>query len=183
VIRIDTSGCSDDDWVGVLFPVRTPVSARLARYVHEFDTVELNASFYRWPNDSRFAGWRQRLQQGLSRRIAASPSSVACSRASRGWVERFERSWRLLGDRVEMQLRLQTGGCVIMFCVTGVRHCSSYDLFLLLDVSSGYAADVTITGTLAARATAWLTEPKCFSGVRRGGGYPARPIARSWILR
>jgi uncharacterized protein YecE (DUF72 family) len=50
--------------VGVLYPERTPVSARLARYVHEFDTVELNASFYRWPNDSRFAGWRQRLQPG-----------------------------------------------------------------------------------------------------------------------
>ena len=46
MIRIDTSGWSYDHWVGVLFPERTPVSARLARYVHEFDTVELNASFY-----------------------------------------------------------------------------------------------------------------------------------------
>jgi uncharacterized protein YecE (DUF72 family) len=64
VIRIDTSGRSDDHWVGVLYPERTPVSARLARYVDGFDTVELNASFYRWPKDSTFAGWRQRLRQG-----------------------------------------------------------------------------------------------------------------------
>ena len=44
MIRIDTSGWSDDHWVGVLFRSGHRVSARLARYVHEFDTVELNAS-------------------------------------------------------------------------------------------------------------------------------------------
>jgi uncharacterized protein YecE (DUF72 family) len=37
--------------LGVLYPEQTPVSAGLARYVHEFDTVELNASFHRWPKD------------------------------------------------------------------------------------------------------------------------------------
>jgi uncharacterized protein YecE (DUF72 family) len=87
VIRIDTSGWSDDHWVGVLLESGHRMSARLAGYVHAFDTVELNASFYRWPKDSTLAGFR-RLK---------SPEP---------WVERFERCRRLLGDRAEM-LRVQ----------------------------------------------------------------------------
>jgi uncharacterized protein YecE (DUF72 family) len=101
VIRIDASGWSDDDWVGVQFPMRIPVSARLARYVHRFDTVELNARFYRWPNDSRFA---------LA--AAAAAGSVKAHRGLTqfrslklrepwvGWSE-FERCWRFRGDRAE----------------------------------------------------------------------------------
>ena len=54
MIRIGTSGWSYDHWVGVLYPERMAVSARLARYAQEFTTVELNASFYRWPEDRRF---------------------------------------------------------------------------------------------------------------------------------
>ncbi len=56
MIRIDTSEWSYDHWVGALFWSGHRVSARLAGYVHEFDAVELNASFYRWPKDSTFAG-------------------------------------------------------------------------------------------------------------------------------
>ena len=33
-------------------------------YATMFDTVELNASFYRWPKDSTFASWRRRLPEG-----------------------------------------------------------------------------------------------------------------------
>ena len=106
MIRIGTSGWSYDHWVGVLYPERTPASARLALYAEEFTTVELNASFYRWPKDSTFAGWRQRLPQGFTMSVKAHRGLTHFRRlkSPEPWVERFERCWRALGDRSEMLL-------------------------------------------------------------------------------
>ncbi|HUM00399.1 MAG TPA: DUF72 domain-containing protein [Mycobacterium sp.] len=106
MIRIGTSGWSYDHWVGVLYPEGTPVSARLARYVQEFTTVELNASFYRWPKDSTFEGWRQRLPDGFTMSVKAHRGLTHFRRlkSPEPWVERFERCWRALGDRREMLL-------------------------------------------------------------------------------
>ena len=47
------------------------MSKRLSRYVEVFDTVELNASFYRWPRDAAFTGWRQRLPDGFTMSVKA----------------------------------------------------------------------------------------------------------------
>jgi uncharacterized protein YecE (DUF72 family) len=106
VIRIGTSGWSYDHWVGVLYPERTPVSARLGIYVQEFTTVELNASFYRWPKDSTFAGWRQRLPEGFTMSVKAHRGLTHFRRlkSAEPWVERFKRCWHALGDRSEMLL-------------------------------------------------------------------------------
>ena len=106
MIRIGTSGWSYDHWVGVLYPERTPASARLALYAEEFTTVELNASFYRWPKDSTFAGWRQRLPDGFTMSIKAHRGLTHFRRlkSPEPWVERFERCWRALGERSEMLL-------------------------------------------------------------------------------
>ena len=106
MIRIGTSGWSYDHWNGVLYLERTPVSARLARYVQEFTTVELNASFYRWPKDSTFAGWRQRLPDGFTMSVKAHRGLTHFRRlkSPEPWVERFERCWRALGERREMLL-------------------------------------------------------------------------------
>ena len=52
-IYIGTSGWSYDHWQDVLYPPDLPAHARLARYVERFGTVELNASFYRWPRIGR----------------------------------------------------------------------------------------------------------------------------------
>ena len=47
-------------------------AGRLARYAADFDTVELNASFYRWPRDTTFASWRQRLPAGFRMSVKAA---------------------------------------------------------------------------------------------------------------
>ena len=106
MIRIGTSGWSYDHWVGVIYPPGTPVSRRLDFYVQEFDTVELNASFYRWPNDSTFAGWRRRLPDGFAMSVKAHRGLTHFRRlkSAESWVQRFESSWRALGDRSEMLL-------------------------------------------------------------------------------
>ena len=106
MIRIGTSGWSYDHWAGVLYPPGLPVAKRLARYVEEFDTVELNASFYRWPKDATFAGWRERLPDGFTMSVKAHRGLTHYRRlgSPEPWVERFERCWTALGDRREALL-------------------------------------------------------------------------------
>ncbi|HYO18556.1 MAG TPA: DUF72 domain-containing protein, partial [Dermatophilaceae bacterium] len=100
-VRIGTSGWSYDHWEGVLYPPGLPPSDRLAHYVAEFDTVELNASFYRWPRDSTFASWQRRLPAGFGMSVKASRGLSHAKRLYQPevWVERIARSWRALGDR------------------------------------------------------------------------------------
>jgi uncharacterized protein YecE (DUF72 family) len=99
--RIGTSGWSYDHWVDVLYPPGMPSARRLARYVEVFDTVELNASFYRWPKDSTFAGWRDQLPAGFRMSVKAHRGLTHYRRLAspEPWIERFERCWQLLGDR------------------------------------------------------------------------------------
>ncbi|MFV8315456.1 DUF72 domain-containing protein [Mycobacterium sp. 23] len=100
-VRIGTSGWSYDHWAGVLYPAGLPSARRLHRYAEVFDTVELNASFYRWPKDSTFAGWRDQLPPGFTMSVKAHRGLTHYRRlATAGpWIERFERCWELLGDR------------------------------------------------------------------------------------
>lgn len=106
MIRIGTSGWSYDHWTGVLYPERTPVGKRLGLYVAEFDTVELNASFYRWPRDATFEGWQRRLPEGFTMSVKAHRGLTHFRRLAtpEPWVERFERCWTALGDRREALL-------------------------------------------------------------------------------
>ena len=100
-VRIGTSGWSYDHWADVLYPPGLPAGRRLARFVEVFDTVELNASFYRWPKDSTFAGWRAALPDGFMMSVKAYRGLTHYRRLSspEPWIERFERCWHLLGDR------------------------------------------------------------------------------------
>lgn len=100
-IRIGTSGWSYDHWDGVLYPPGTPPAARLAHYVAEFDTVELNASFYRWPRSTTFASWRRRLPPGFLMSVKA-PRGLTHARRLYGpetWTERVSQGWHELGDK------------------------------------------------------------------------------------
>lgn len=105
-IRIGTSGWSYDHWAGVLYRPGLPVAKRLARYVEVFDTVELNASFYRWPRDATFAGWHNRLPADFTMSVKVHRGLSHFRRLSdpQPWVERLERCQKALGDRREAVL-------------------------------------------------------------------------------
>lgn len=105
-VRIGTSGWSYDHWDGVLYPPGTPARDRLARYVAEFDTVELNASFYRWPRDSAFASWRRRLPDGFGLSVKAPRGLTHARRlyAPEVWSPRIAGAWHELGPRREVLL-------------------------------------------------------------------------------
>jgi uncharacterized protein YecE (DUF72 family) len=105
-VRIGTSGWSYDHWAGVLYPPGLSPARRLARYAEVFDTVELNASFYRWPKDSTFAGWHAQLPAGFTMSVKAHRGLTHYRRlaAPQPWIARFERCWQLLGNRAGVLL-------------------------------------------------------------------------------
>lgn len=98
---IGTSGWSYDHWHGVLYPHGTPASARLDTYVQRFDTVELNASYYRWPADRTFASWRRRLPAGFLLGVKAPRGLTHFKRLyePEPWLERIGRGLEALGER------------------------------------------------------------------------------------
>lgn len=94
---IGTSGWSYPHWRGVLYEPGT--RDQLARYVREFDTVELNTSFYRWPRAERFAAWRERLPPGFELAVKA-PRGVTHARSLQltpEWQERIAAGLAALG--------------------------------------------------------------------------------------
>ena len=98
---IGTSGWSYDHWEHVLYPPGTPPRQRLALYAQEFSTVELNASFYRWPRNASFASWRRRLPPGFQLSVKA-PRGLTHGRrlyAPDVWVDRIAAGWHELYDR------------------------------------------------------------------------------------
>ena len=99
--RVGTSGWSYDHWDGVLYPHGTTPAARLEHYVREFDTVELNASHYRWPRNASFASWRRRLPDGFRMSVKAPRGLTHAKKlySPEVWVDRIAASWHELYDR------------------------------------------------------------------------------------
>ncbi|MGH2619043.1 MAG: DUF72 domain-containing protein [Anaerolineales bacterium] len=60
MIRFGTSGFSYDDWIGPVYPGDLPRREWLAYYAKEFDSVELNVTFYRVPGQKTVSGWVER---------------------------------------------------------------------------------------------------------------------------
>jgi len=100
-LHIGTSGWSYAHWEHVLYPPGLPPAQRLAHYVRAFDTAELNASFYRWPKESTFAGWNRRLPPGFLLSVKAPRGLTHAKRlyAPEVWMERLTSCWHQLRDR------------------------------------------------------------------------------------
>jgi len=56
-VRIGTCGFSYADWKGVFYPEGTKPGDYLRYYATQFDTVELNATFYRLPSLASSRAW------------------------------------------------------------------------------------------------------------------------------
>lgn len=100
-IHIGTSGWSYDHWHKVLFPNGIKPWERLGYYVQQFQTVELNSSFYRWPAEAAFKSWQRRLPPGflLSVKAPRHLTHNKCLYAPERWLERIKASWHELSDK------------------------------------------------------------------------------------
>jgi len=100
-VHIGTSGWSYAHWTNVLYPEGLPTERRRDHYVRQFGTVELNASYYRWPSDAAFASWRQRLPAEFLLTVKA-PRALTHAKRLYGpepWLARIRDGMSLLGPK------------------------------------------------------------------------------------
>ncbi len=64
-LRIGTSGYSYSDWVGRFYPEGMKRSGMLEFYQRSFDTVEINATYYRIPPPSTMKRMAERTREGF----------------------------------------------------------------------------------------------------------------------
>ena len=104
--HVGTSGWSYAHWTGVLYPDGLPPRRRLDHYLPHFRTVELNASYYRWPRDAAFAAWARRLPEGFTLSVKAPSLLTHVQRlyAPERWLARIGRALATLGDRLGVLL-------------------------------------------------------------------------------
>jgi len=71
-VRIGCSGWIYKHWRGLFYPEGLPVKRWFAHYAAEFDTVEINNSFYRPPKPETFDNWRDQAPTGFCYTVKAN---------------------------------------------------------------------------------------------------------------
>ena len=64
-IHVGCSGWSYEDWVGPFYPKESKPKDFLELYSSVFDTVEIDSSFYRIPNQFMISQWKKRTPDGF----------------------------------------------------------------------------------------------------------------------
>jgi uncharacterized protein YecE (DUF72 family) len=101
-LRLGTSSWSSNDWVGSFYPLGTPPADYLGEYARHFDTVEVDATFYRTPSASMVKNWRERTPPGflfaakIPQVVTHEKVLVNCSAELKEFVSTME----LLGDKL-----------------------------------------------------------------------------------
>lgn len=91
-VRIGTSGWEYAHWRGRFYPDDLPRERWLEFYAERFDTVELNASFYRLPAAETFEGWARRAPAHFAFAVKGS-RYLTHLRRLREPEEPLERLW------------------------------------------------------------------------------------------
>ena len=101
-IHVGCSGWVYRHWRGLLYPEGLPQRLWFQRYSEEFDTVEINASFYRLPLQSTFEGWQAKAPPDfhyavkVNRFITHMKKLLDCEAE----VDRFIELARPLGEKL-----------------------------------------------------------------------------------
>lgn len=64
-VRFGTSSFSDPGWLGTFYPRGTRPSDYLRYYATQFDTVEIDATYYAIPSDDTVDGWARKTPDGF----------------------------------------------------------------------------------------------------------------------
>jgi uncharacterized protein YecE (DUF72 family) len=71
-IHIGCSGWNYRHWRGAFYPEGLPIKDWFAFYAEQFDTVEINNSFYRLPKAETFNAWREQAPPGFRYAVKAN---------------------------------------------------------------------------------------------------------------
>ncbi|TPW17592.1 MAG: hypothetical protein FD129_319 [bacterium] len=105
-LHIGTSSWSSDDWKGTVYEPHAKPGDYITQYARHFGTVEIDATFYRIPNETTVDGWREKTPDDF-RFSAKIPQVIThekylddCEADFRLFVGRMERLGRKLGPMV-----------------------------------------------------------------------------------
>ena len=101
-LRLGTSSGSCEDWIGPFYPPGTAPADFLAVYARHFDTVEVDATYYRIPSEAMVRNWRARTPPGFTF-AAKFPQTITHEKVMRDCREEmtsFLRVMSLLEDRL-----------------------------------------------------------------------------------
>jgi uncharacterized protein YecE (DUF72 family) len=101
-LYLGTQGWSYPSWVGPLYPPGTPAAQYLEMYASQFNTVELDTTFYAVPPASTVAGWRARTPAGFLF-AAKFPKTIT---HDKGLVDCAEETTVFLERMTELDLKL-----------------------------------------------------------------------------
>jgi uncharacterized protein YecE (DUF72 family) len=101
-VRIGCSGWVYKHWRGLLYPEELPQRLWFGRYAEEFDTVEINNSFYRLPAGDTFEKWRKQAPPGFCYALKANRYLTQAKKLKdcEEPLERMMTAVRRLGDRL-----------------------------------------------------------------------------------
>jgi uncharacterized protein YecE (DUF72 family) len=90
-VRVGCSGWSYKDWRGAFYPEKLPQKDWLRHYSREFETVEINNTFYRLPSKSAVAGWVTETPRSFRFAVKASRylTHIKRLRNAEVYIERF----------------------------------------------------------------------------------------------
>jgi uncharacterized protein YecE (DUF72 family) len=71
-VRIGCSGWNYRHWRGSFYPETLPMKRWFDYYAEQFDTVEINNSFYRLPKAETFDAWREQAPDGFCYSVKAN---------------------------------------------------------------------------------------------------------------
>ena len=59
-IRVGCAKWGRKDWIGKIYPKGTKEADFLEHYARYFNSIELNATFYRMPSERQTSGWKKK---------------------------------------------------------------------------------------------------------------------------
>ncbi|HEX7154651.1 MAG TPA: DUF72 domain-containing protein [Thermoanaerobaculia bacterium] len=99
-LRIGTSGWHYKHWIGTYYPADVKPGQMLPHYLRDFDTVELNNTFYHLPKEESFDTWRESTPDNFLFAVKGSrfiTHMIKLKEPERGLMNFMPRAERLRG--------------------------------------------------------------------------------------
>jgi uncharacterized protein YecE (DUF72 family) len=150
--HVGCSGWDYRDWRGVVYPSDLPKRRWFAHYASLFDTVELNATFYRLPRPETVEGWGAQAPAGFvyAVKLGAFGSHRMKLRDARSWLpNHLDRALRL-GDAL--------GPTLVQLPPRWRVDAARLDDFLAMAAASRGPGGRPLRWSVELRERSWLTD-------------------------
>src|SRR5687767_5436415 len=101
-VLVGTSGYNYPEWRGSFYPEKFSTDKMLPYYAERFNTVEINYTFYRMPNEKLLAGWSDATPDGFTFTLKAPQRITHVARLQRceELLQAFCRTAATLGPKL-----------------------------------------------------------------------------------